>query len=213
MLLAGRRDRDRRRRHRNVHGHLARRARPGHGGGFRRSPAQRGCRSRPCAPCSFPHAAIVTPQPARSCGNPSCEDVAQDEETMRDRAGASSPWAPSAVLIKGGHGSGAESTDLSDRVDQRPPLPGPAQSRRRTRTAPAARFPRPSPRKLAQGTTLAPPPFEAAKAYISAAIAAGRDLDVSGHGAWARCRGFRTHRRWWLARVPSTQFPQLLVRS
>jgi hydroxymethylpyrimidine/phosphomethylpyrimidine kinase len=128
----------------------------------------------------LPHAAIVTPnlpEAAAILG----EDVAQDEETMRDQGKRILAMGPSAVLIKGGHGSGPESTDLLIESTNVHRFPAPRIDTRNTHgtgctlsSAIAA--------KLAQGYTLHPA-VEAAKAYISAAIAAGRDLDIGqGHG-------------------------------
>ena len=126
----------------------------------------------------LPHAAIVTPnlpEAAAILG----EDVAQDEEAMRDQGRRILAMGPSAVLIKGGHGSGTESTDLLIESTNVHRFPAPRIATKNTHgtgctlsSAIAA--------KLAQGTTLHPA-VEAAKAYISAAIAAGRDLDI-GHG-------------------------------
>ncbi|KPQ11259.1 MAG: hydroxymethylpyrimidine/phosphomethylpyrimidine kinase ThiD [Saliniramus fredricksonii] len=126
----------------------------------------------------LPHAAIVTPnlpEAAAILG----EDVAQDEEAMRDQGRRILAMGPSAVLIKGGHGSGAESTDLLIESTNIHRFAAPRIATKNTHgtgctlsSAIAA--------KLAQGTTLHPA-VEAAKAYISAAIAAGRDLDI-GHG-------------------------------
>lgn len=128
----------------------------------------------------LPHAAIVTPnlpEAAAILG----EDVAQDEQTMRDQGRRILAMGPSAVLIKGGHGSGAESTDLLIESTNVHRFPAPRIATKNTHgtgctlsSAIAA--------KLAQGTTLHPA-VEAAKAYISAAIAAGRNLDIGqGHG-------------------------------
>lgn len=128
----------------------------------------------------LPHAAIVTPnlpEAAAILG----EDIAQDEETMRDQGRRILAMGPSAVLIKGGHGSGAESTDLLIESTNVHRFPAPRIATKNTHgtgctlsSAIAA--------KLAQGTTLHPA-VEAAKAYISAAIAAGRNLDIGqGHG-------------------------------
>lgn len=128
----------------------------------------------------LPHAAIVTPnlpEAAAILG----EDVAQDEQTMLDQGKRILAMGPSAVLIKGGHGSGPESTDLLIESTNVHRFPAPRIATKNTHgtgctlsSAIAA--------KLAQGTTLHPA-VEAAKAYISAAIAAGRDLDIGqGHG-------------------------------
>lgn len=128
----------------------------------------------------LPHAAIVTPnlpEAAAILG----EDIAQDEETMRDQGRRILAMGPSAVLIKGGHGSGAESTDLLIESTNVHRFPAPRIATKNTHgtgctlsSAIAA--------KLAQGSTLHPA-VEAAKAYISAAIAAGRNLDIGqGHG-------------------------------
>ncbi len=128
----------------------------------------------------LPHAAIVTPnlpEAAAILG----EEVAQDEQTMLDQGKRILAMGPSAVLIKGGHGSGPESTDLLIESTNVHRFPAPRIATKNTHgtgctlsSAIAA--------KLAQGTTLHPA-VEAAKAYISAAIAAGRDLDIGqGHG-------------------------------
>ncbi|MGY6569738.1 MAG: bifunctional hydroxymethylpyrimidine kinase/phosphomethylpyrimidine kinase [Salinarimonas sp.] len=128
----------------------------------------------------LPHAAIVTPnlpEAAALLG----EAVAQDEETMLDQGKRILAMGPSAVLIKGGHGSGIESTDLLIESTNVHRFPAPRIDTKNTHgtgctlsSAIAA--------KLAQGYTLHPA-VEAAKAYISAAIAAGRDLDIGqGHG-------------------------------
>lgn len=128
----------------------------------------------------LPHAAIVTPnlpEAAAILG----EDVAQDEQTMLDQGRRILAMGPSAVLIKGGHGSGAESTDLLIESTNVHRFPAPRIATKNTHgtgctlsSAIAA--------KLAQGATLHPA-VEAAKAYISAAIAAGRNLDIGqGHG-------------------------------
>ncbi|MCC5977248.1 MAG: bifunctional hydroxymethylpyrimidine kinase/phosphomethylpyrimidine kinase [Salinarimonas sp.] len=128
----------------------------------------------------LPHAAIVTPnlpEAAALLG----EDVAQDEEAMRDQGKRILAMGPSAVLIKGGHGSGIESTDLLIESTNVHRLPAPRIDTRNTHgtgctlSSAIAAY-------LAQGHTLHPA-VEAAKAYISAAIAAGRDLDIGqGHG-------------------------------
>lgn len=128
----------------------------------------------------LPHAAIVTPnlpEAAAILG----EDVAQDEQTMLDQGRRILAMGPSAVLIKGGHGSGPESTDLLIESTNVHRFPAPRIATKNTHgtgctlsSAIAA--------KLAQGSTLHPA-VEAAKAYISAAIAAGRNLDIGqGHG-------------------------------
>ena len=128
----------------------------------------------------LPHAAIVTPnlpEAAAILG----EEIAQDEQTMLDQGKRILAMGPSAVLIKGGHGSGPESTDLLIESTNVHRFPAPRIATKNTHgtgctlsSAIAA--------KLAQGTTLHPA-VEAAKAYISAAIAAGRDLDIGqGHG-------------------------------
>jgi hydroxymethylpyrimidine/phosphomethylpyrimidine kinase len=127
-----------------------------------------------------PHAAIVTPnlpEAAALLG----EAVAQDEEAMLDQGKRILAMGPSAVLIKGGHGSGAESVDLLIESTNVHRFPAPRIATKNTHgtgctlsSAIAA--------KLAQGLTLHPA-VDAAKAYISAAIAAGRDLDIGqGHG-------------------------------
>ena len=128
----------------------------------------------------LPHAAIVTPnlpEAAAILG----EEVAQDEQTMLDQGKRILAMGPSAVLIKGGHGSGPESTDLLIESTNVHRFPAPRIATKNTHgtgctlsSAIAA--------KLALGYTLHPA-VEAAKAYISAAIAAGRDLDIGqGHG-------------------------------
>ncbi|MGY6570776.1 MAG: bifunctional hydroxymethylpyrimidine kinase/phosphomethylpyrimidine kinase [Salinarimonas sp.] len=128
----------------------------------------------------IPHAAIVTPnlpEAAALLG----EAVAQDEETMLDQGKRILAMGPSAVLIKGGHGSGADSTDLLIESTNVHRFPAPRIDTKNTHgtgctlsSAIAA--------KLAQGYTLHPA-VEADKAYISAALAAGRDLDIGqGHG-------------------------------
>ncbi len=128
----------------------------------------------------LPHAAIVTPnlpEAAEILG----EDIAQDEAAMCDQGKRILAMGPSAVLIKGGHGTGVESVDLLIESTNVHRFPAPRIATQNTHgtgctlsSAIAA--------KLALGTTLHPA-VEAAKTYISAAIAAGRDLDIGqGHG-------------------------------
>lgn len=129
----------------------------------------------------IPRAQLITPnlpEAAVLLG----EAVAADEETMLAQGRRLLALGPGAVLMKGGHGSGAESTDLlvgpGEAVLR---LTGPRLPTRNTHgtgcTLSAAIA-----SGLARGLSL-PEAARAAKAYLSAALAAADRLSIGrGHG-------------------------------
>ncbi len=84
-----------------------------------------------------------------------------------------------AVLIKGGHGTGPESTDYFITADRAIALPARAW-RRRTPMVPAARCHQRSPQGSPKARTLEAA-VRSAKAYVTAAIGAADRFTV-GHG-------------------------------
>jgi hydroxymethylpyrimidine/phosphomethylpyrimidine kinase len=127
----------------------------------------------PCADLFTPN----LPEAAALLGEP----VARSESQMRAQAEQLIALGPRAVLIKGGHGEGAESVDLLVEPDSVTRLAEPRIAAANTHgtgcalSSAVAAF-------LAKGMTLAPA-ARAAKAYISAAIAASDRLEVgSGPG-------------------------------
>jgi hydroxymethylpyrimidine/phosphomethylpyrimidine kinase len=108
--------------------------------------------------------------------------VARDEREMAEQGRALRALGARTVLVKGGHGSGAESVDVFiDEDDAATRFAGPRQATRNTHgtgctlsSAIAA--------GLARGLPLVRS-IGLAKAYVAAAIAAADELDVgSGHG-------------------------------
>lgn len=117
--------------------------------------------------------------------------IARDEAEMAEQAGALKALGPRAVLVKGGHGEGAESVDLlvgEDGVTSR--FAAPRIATRNTHgtgctlsSAIAA--------ELAKGSGLVEA-VSAAKAYVAAAIASADRLDIGhGHGP------VHHFHRWW----------------
>jgi len=128
----------------------------------------------------FPPAAILTPnlpEAARILERP----VANDPAAMLAAARELLSLGPKAVLVKGGHGSGAESTDLFYDSDGPRWLAAPRHATLNTHgtgcTLSSA---------IAAGLARGLPLFEAvsaAKAYVTAAIVAADRLDIGGgHG-------------------------------
>jgi hydroxymethylpyrimidine/phosphomethylpyrimidine kinase len=123
----------------------------------------------------FPLARLVTPnlhEAARLSGRP----VAGDREAMREQARAIAGTTRLAVLLKGGHGSGRESADLLWADGHERWFVAPRIETRNTHgtgcslsSAIAAR--------LARGATLEAA-IDAAKRWLTGAIAAAGDLDV-----------------------------------
>jgi hydroxymethylpyrimidine/phosphomethylpyrimidine kinase len=127
----------------------------------------------------IPKALVVTPnlpEAAALADGP----VAEDEATMREQADAILALGPRAVLVKGGHAHGRESIDLLvERDGSITRFAAPRITTRNTHgtgcTLSAAIA-----AELARGATLGDA-VAAAKAYVSAAIAAADRLAV-GHG-------------------------------
>lgn len=128
----------------------------------------------------LPTALVVTPNLPEAAALLD-EAPAASEDAMRAQATAILALGPRAVLIKGGHATGAQSVDLLVTSDGVLRLPGPRVETRNTHgtgctlsSAIAA--------GLARGLTLEDA-ARAAKAYIAAAIAAADTLEIgSGHG-------------------------------
>jgi len=128
----------------------------------------------------FPLAAVITPNLHEAAALLDAE-MARDEADMRDQGLKLLDMGPRAVLMKGGHGSGAEAVDLLISHDGVHRLAAPRTPTRNTHgtgcTLSAAIA-----AGLAKGQTLATA-VSAAKTYVSAAIAAADRLGVgSGHG-------------------------------
>lgn len=128
----------------------------------------------------LPMADIITPNLPEAATLLSTRAAASEDE-MRQQAEALMARGAKAVLMKGGHGQGAESVDLLVTPQGTARFPAPRLDTRNTHgtgctlsSAIAAR--------LALGDDL-PDAVAAAKTYISAAIAAADLLDVgAGHG-------------------------------
>jgi hydroxymethylpyrimidine/phosphomethylpyrimidine kinase len=128
----------------------------------------------------FPRALVVTPNLPEAAALLDAP-IAQTESEMRAQAERLLALGPSAVLIKGGHGSGAESVDLLVEPKAFVRLAADRIATRNTHgtgctlsSAIAA--------GLAKGLTLGEA-AQAAKAYVTAALAASERLNVgSGHG-------------------------------
>ena len=135
-------------------GAAARRRRSGDGGQERRPPARRrrACR-RSCAEL-LPRALR---RHAEHPGGRGAERTAHRARstTRARRRGGSTTWAPGAVIIKGGHGGGAEIVDLLFDGHDVHRVAHAAHRRRATRTAPAARSPSAVAAHLALGRALA----------------------------------------------------------
>lgn len=137
----------------------------------------------------FPRAALVTPnlpEAAALLASP----VARDEREMESQGRALLALGAGAVLVKGGHGEGPQSTDLLITPDGVTRLVAERIATRHTHgtgctlsSAIAA--------GLAKGEPL-PRAVENAKAYITAAIAAAEDLKI-GHGLGP----VHHFHRWW----------------
>jgi len=128
----------------------------------------------------LPRAALLTPnlpEAARLLGGP----VARSEAEMLDQATRLLAFGPDAVLIKGGHGEGAEAVDLLVTPSMTLRLAAPRIPSRNAHgtgctlsSAIAA--------GLAKGLSIEDA-ARAAKAYVHAAIAAADRLDIgAGHG-------------------------------
>jgi hydroxymethylpyrimidine/phosphomethylpyrimidine kinase len=128
----------------------------------------------------FPRALVVTPNLPEAAALLDSQ-IAADEEAMREQAKRLLALGAKAVLIKGGHGSGAESVDLLVEPNAVTRLAAPRFATRNTHgtgctlsSAIAA--------GLAKGMTLAEA-ARAAKSYVTTAIAAADRLSIgSGHG-------------------------------
>lgn len=107
--------------------------------------------------------------------------VAADEAAMRTQGEALLALGAKAVLMKGGHGEGAESVDLLVTRDAVLRLPAPRHATRNTHGT-GCTLSSAIASGLARGLTLAEA-VRAAKTYITGAIAAADQLEVGqGHG-------------------------------
>lgn len=107
--------------------------------------------------------------------------VAADEAAMRTQGEALLALGAKAVLMKGGHGEGAESVDLLVTRDAVLRLPAPRHATRNTHGT-GCTLSSAIASGLARGLTL-PEAVRAAKTYITGAIAAADQLEVGqGHG-------------------------------
>lgn len=128
----------------------------------------------------LPRALVLTPnlpEAAALLG----EALAETEDAMRDQGERLLALGPRAVLIKGGHASGPESVDLLVEEHGVTRLSAPRVATRNTHgtgcTLSAAIA-----AELAKGASLADS-VRAAKAYLSAALAAADALEIgTGHG-------------------------------
>jgi hydroxymethylpyrimidine/phosphomethylpyrimidine kinase len=128
----------------------------------------------------LPRALLVTPNLPEAAAILE-EDIAETEEAVTDQAERILRLGPKAVLLKGGHGTGPESIDILVDASGTRRLASPRVPTRNTHgtgctlsSAVAA--------GLARGLDLAAS-VDAAKAYVSAAIAASDRITVgSGHG-------------------------------
>ena len=128
----------------------------------------------------IPKALVVTPNLPEAAAILDAP-VAEDEDAMRAQGEAILALGPRAVLVKGGHGSGAESVDLLVTEAGTLRLAAPRVATRNTHgtgctlsAAVAA--------GLAKGLAL-DVAVEAAKSYLSRAIATADTLEIgSGHG-------------------------------
>lgn len=137
----------------------------------------------------FPRAALVTPNLPEAAALLS-SPVARDERDMAEQGRALLAFGAGAVLVKGGHGEGPQSTDLLVTPAGVTRLVADRISTRHTHgtgctlsSAIAA--------GLAKGEPL-PTAVENAKAYITAAIAAAQTLKI-GHGLGP----VHHFHRWW----------------
>ena len=136
-----------------------------------------------------PHALVITPNLPEAAAMLD-EPIAEDEAAMRGQAERLMRLGPGAVLIKGGHAEGADSVDLLLDANGLERFAAPRLATRNTHgtgctlsSAIAA--------GLAKGLDLRHA-AAAAKAYVSAALAASEHLRIgSGHGPVHHFQG------WW----------------
>lgn len=126
----------------------------------------------------IPWALVITPNLPEAAALLD-RSIAETEADMQRQGEALLKLGARAVLMKGGHGSGAESVDLLVEASGVTRLPAPRLASRNTHGT-GCTLSSAITAGLAKGLTLAEAVHQA-KAYISAAIAAADQLDV-GHG-------------------------------